>query len=141
MNCGKICRKPRTSLKTWANQPLRYESSFYVKDVLDMISRDLYKWVTTRDDLECGLTYESFRSKYIRVLYYGYQTKNLSDAVSDYFDLKYLEQISEVYHSAMTQAAHYQIGLSSTTMMDTLEFIRDNTTIYDPSDDIDDETD
>jgi len=60
--------------------------------------------------------------------------------VTDYFDLKYLEEISEVYNECMTLATHYQIGIPKIDMMDTLEYIRDNVIIYDPAGE-EDETD
>jgi len=132
MNCIPYC-KPKMSLSAWANKPIKYESTIFVKDILNMITYRMYAWVTTRPDLDLGLSYESFRDQYIKVLYYGYQTKKFSDTVTDYFDLKYLEETSDVYNECMTLAAHYQIGIPKIAMMDTLEYIRDNVIIYDPA--------
>ena len=134
MNCIPYVssHKPKMSLSAWANKPIKYESTIFVKDILNMITYRMYAWVTTRPDLDLGLSYESFRDQYIKVLYYGYQTQNFSDTVTDYFDLKYLEETSDVYNECMKLAAHYQIGIPKIAMMDTLEYIRDNVIIYDP---------
>ena len=70
MNCIPSC-KPKMSLSAWANKPVKYESTIFVKDILNMITYRMYAWVTTRPDLDLGLSYESFRDQYIRVLYYG----------------------------------------------------------------------
>ena len=129
MNCLHFTRKK--PLKEWIHTPIKYESNVFVKDILDLITNLVHAWILKQPDLEFNLTYDSFRQQYIQLLYYGYQTKHPVDTMTDYFDLKYLEDISDIHRECMEVADHYQLGLKS-DMMDTLEYIRDHVMIYDP---------
>ena len=143
MNCVDciLSYKYKEPLNVWAQKPLKYETDIFVKDILNEISQRVYAWITTRDDLEIGLSYESFRDQYSKVLYYGYKTKKYSDTVTDYFDIKYLEEIGELYNECMSLATHYQLDLPDKNMMDTLEYIRDTVSLYESEEEdiVDDE--
>ena len=128
MNCFPKLSLHSTSLQKQLRRPIAYESHVYVIDIVDRICSDIYRWITEQKDLECEIDYDSFFKKYVRVFYQGFQTRYPSDTVTDYFDLKYLEKISEIYESGKKVAQHYQIG-SMSEMMDTLEFIRDHTEV------------
>ena len=125
----------KPSLKKWLWTPIRYEEHVFVYDIVEPLAKKVYEWMQG-DDMEPTLPYESFLPSYLRVMHYGYQTKRPSDTLTDYFDLRYLEDISHLYIDCKKTIDHYQVGKLS-PMMDTLEFIRDNVTLYDPDDDDD----
>ena len=130
MPCISLRPSIKPSLKKLLWTPLRYEEHLCVYDIVEPLAKKIYEWMRGAD-MDPTLPYESFLPMYLRVMYNGYQTKRPSDTVTDYFDLRYLEEIASLHADCQVTIDHYQVGPLS-PMMDTLEFIRDNVILYDP---------
>ena len=56
----------------WLNRVIPYEIDFFTKDIIEDMSRRVYQWMTTREDLETTLDYDSFQTEFINLLYDKY---------------------------------------------------------------------
>jgi len=124
----------KTSLKKWLETTIKYETDMYVKDILNHMCLLTHDWIFSKSDLELPMDYGSYLDQYVQMVYSGKPSKpEPSDMVShDYFDLKYLEEVGQVYHGTIDLANHYHIKTPDYTMMDLHEFLRQITIIYDP---------
>ena len=136
---AKSKKRPR-SFSKWLSSPVAYEKTFFVRDILSQMSNHIIDYIHGKQDIELSLTTESFVTHYRRALYMGYKTKTPSDTLTDYFDLRYMEEIQQAIVKGLALADHYQVYIPHREWMNIYEMIRDNIIIYDP-DDEEDETD
>ena len=62
----------KISKNIWINQTLPYETDFFIKDILEDMSLRVYHWISTKEDLEATIDYDSFQTEFINLLYDKY---------------------------------------------------------------------
>jgi len=56
----------------WLNKTIKYDKDLYIKDIVKEMTNDVYKWISSKDDLECVCDYTSFETDFINLLYNKY---------------------------------------------------------------------
>ena len=56
----------------WLEKKLPYETDFFTIDILQEMSHKVYQWLSTREDLEVTIDYDSFQADFINLLYDKY---------------------------------------------------------------------
>ena len=56
----------------WINRVLPYETDFYTVDILENMSHKVYQWMSSKEDLEVTVDYDSFQDDFINLLYDKY---------------------------------------------------------------------
>jgi hypothetical protein len=120
------------TFERWIETPIKYETNYYIKDVLRCMCHNTYDWILSKEDISLSTDFESFSDEFNRSMFHGYTSHRDTNATS-YFDLKYLEEISSLFTECHEIALHYDIGLEL-RHMDLHELLRDILLIYDPDD-------
>ena len=72
-NTGLIpLTKIKIPMDKWLETHIKYEEDFCVKDVVEMISEKVYRWIQEREDLHILTDNDSFREELINLLYDKY---------------------------------------------------------------------
>ena len=88
----------------WLNTLIKYEKDYYIKDIIENICQKTYQWILSKNDLILISDYESFQSDFIDMIIQNYNSFEyfffsiLSIIMSEYFELKYLEEINELFN-------------------------------------------
>ena len=56
----------------WLEKKLPYETDFFTIDVVQDMSHKVYQWLSTKEDLEVTIDYDSFQVDFINLLYDKY---------------------------------------------------------------------
>jgi hypothetical protein len=56
----------------WLERELPYETDFFTIDILQEMSHKVYQWISTKEDLEVTIDYDSFQADFINLLYDKY---------------------------------------------------------------------
>ena len=56
----------------WLEKTLPYETDFFTIDILQEMSHKVYQWLSTKEDLEVTIDYDSFQADFINLLYDKY---------------------------------------------------------------------
>ena len=56
----------------WINRVLPYETDFFTMDILEDMSHKVYQWMSSKEDLEVIVDYDSFQDDFINLLYDKY---------------------------------------------------------------------
>ena len=62
----------KISLERWLERKLPYETEYCTMDILEDMSLRVYQWLSTKDDLEVTIDYDSFQTDFINLLYDKY---------------------------------------------------------------------
>ena len=114
----------------WLATPIRYETDYTVKDVVNEMWILVEEWIASKGDLELTMDPVSFEQEYTRAMFQGCESTSAAPA-DDYFDLKYLEETHAVFQQCQELAFHYDIGLTRTAN-DLHSFLRSVVEIADP---------
>jgi hypothetical protein len=114
----------------WLRSPIRYETDYYVEDVLDEMCTLVEAWMASKDDLELTMDIDSFSHEYKTVMFHGHESTATTPS-EEYFDLTYLEETHTLFQQCQSLALHYDIGLTRTAN-DLHSFLRSVLTMYDP---------
>ena len=120
------------TFERWIQTPIKYETDYYVQDVLECMCQKTYEWIHSKDDISLSMDFDSYSEEFNQAMFNGH-TSHATTSATNYFDLKYLEEISRLYLECQDIAIHYDIGLES-RHMDLHELLRDILLIYDPDD-------
>jgi hypothetical protein len=135
---AKSKKRPR-SFSKWLSTPVAHETSLTTNDILTQMSQRILLYLQKARDIDMSLSAHSFLICYRRALYMGYTTKSHSDTLTDYVDLKYMEDIHAIHLECLALADHYQVYIPHREWMNIYEMIRDNLNIYDPDEEEEEE--
>lgn len=129
--------KMKVSKDRWLMTKIKYEEDLTIKDILEDMMNKTYEWINDRDDLEHVSDYDSFKNNFIQTFYekIAYDSIFMSVSEEELFDLKYLEEINELFLSLKSLNDYYGLKLCDDNFMDYFEFIKHNVVIHEFSDD------
>ncbi len=56
----------------WLNTPIKYETDYFIKDVLEIMCQKIYLWMNSQSDINVITDYDSFKDEYINLIYNKY---------------------------------------------------------------------
>ena len=62
----------KISLERWLERKLPYETEYCTRDIVEEMSLRVYQWLSTKDDLEVTIDFDSFQTDFINLLYDKY---------------------------------------------------------------------
>uniref|UniRef100_A0A6C0FDW7 Uncharacterized protein n=1 Tax=viral metagenome TaxID=1070528 RepID=A0A6C0FDW7_9ZZZZ len=129
--------KMKVSKDRWLMTKIKYEEDLTIKDILQDMMNKTYEWINDRNDLEHVSDYDSFKNNFIQTFYekIAYDSIFMSVSEEELFDLKYLEEINELFLSLKSLNDYYGLKLCDDNFMDYFEFIKHNVVIHEFSDD------
>lgn len=131
--------KINISKERWLSQKIKYETDISVKDILKDMAYKSYEWINYKNDLEHVQDYDSFINNFIQLIYdyqNGYKyVNNMTESEEQLFDLKYLEEISELFNGYKETVNYYGLELFQGDFNIFFEFIKKNIIIHEFSDD------
>lgn len=138
--------KMKISKERWLNTKVKYEENLTIKDILEDMSTKTYEWVISQDDLALVTDYDSFKNGFIHLMYdyenrHNYDNYHMSSSEEDLFDLKYLEDINNLFLELKKLDDYYNTNIIQGDLNELFEYIKMNTTIQEFSDSSDEEND
>lgn len=129
--------KMKVSKDRWLMTKIKYEEDLTIKDILEDMMNKTYDWINDMNDLEHVSDYDSFKNNFIQTFYekVAYDSIFMSVSEEELFDLKYLEEINELFLSLKSLNDYYGLKLCDDNFMDYFEFIKHNVVIHEFSDD------
>jgi len=129
--------KMKVSKDRWLMTKIKYEEDLTIKDILEDMMNKTYEWINDRNDLEHVSDYDSFKNNFIQTFYekIAYDSIFMSVSEEELFNLKYLEEINELFLSLKRLSDYYGLKLCDDNFMDYFEFIKHNVVIHEFSDD------
>lgn len=129
--------KMKISKDRWLMTKIKYEEDLTIKDILEEMMNKTYEWINARNDLEHVSDYDSFKNNFIQTFYetIAYDSIFMSVSEEELFDLKYLEEINELFLTLKSLSDYYRLKLCDDNFMDYFEFIKHNVVIHEFSDD------
>lgn len=129
--------KMKVSKDRWLMTKIKYEEDLTIKDILEDMMNKTYDWINDMNDLEHVSDYDSFKNNFIQTFYekIAYDSIFMSVSEEELFDLKYLEEINELFLSLKSLNDYYGLKLCDDNFMDYFEFIKHNVVIHEFSDD------
>ena len=118
-------------MEVWLSQSVRYDDTYRVEDVIDLMCQRVYTYATANPDLFVPMDYQSFFDRYAKMVFEGYQDRSSSSEATDYFDLAYEEDVLRLFQQTNELSEHYDIK-SHSTSSDLHEFLRDTVDITIP---------
>jgi len=110
-------------MDVWLSQSVKYDDTYRVKDVIDLMGQRVYTYSMTNPDLFVPMDYSSFFDRYAKMVFEGYPHPSSSSEATDYFDLAYEEDILRLFQQTNEISEHYDIK-SHSTSSDLHEFLR-----------------
>ena len=132
---------PITKMKVpkdkWLMTKIKYEEDLTIKDILQDMMNKTYEWINYKDDLDNVSDYDSFKNNFIQLFYDKpiYDSIFMTVSEEELFDLKYLEEINELFLSLKEFSDYYRLKLYNDNFMDYFDFIKHNVVIHEFSDD------
>ena len=129
--------KMKVSKDRWLMTKIKYEEDLTIQDILEDMMNKTYEWINDKSDLEHVSDYGSFKNNFIQTFYekIAYDSIFMSVSEEELFDLKYLEEINELFLSLKMFSDYYGLKLCNDNFMDYFEFIKHNVVIHEFSDD------
>lgn len=129
--------KMKVSKDRWLMTKIKYEEELTIQDILEDMMNKTYEWINDKSDLEHVSDYDSFKNNFIQTFYDKLTHDSIFMSVSEeeLFDLKYLEEINELFLSLKSLNNYYGLKLCNDNFMDYFEFIKHNVVIHEFSDD------
>lgn len=129
--------KMKVSKDRWLMTKIKYEEDLIIKDILEDMMNKTYEWINDKNDLEHVSDYDSFKNNFIQTFYekIAYDSIFMSVSEEELFDLKYLEEIDELFLTLKSLNDYYGLKLCDDNFMDYFEFIKHNVVIHEFSDD------
>ena len=129
--------KMKVSKDRWLMTKIKYEEDLTIKDILEDMMNKTYEWINDRNDLEHVSDYDSFKNNFIQTFYekLAYDSIFMSVSEEELFELKYLEEINELFLSLKRLSDYYGLKLCDDNLMDYFEFIKHNVVIHEFSED------
>jgi hypothetical protein len=130
----------------WLNTKVKYEENLTIKDILEDMNDKTYEWIIDKDDLALVTDYDSFKNDFISLMYnyevsHNYDNYHMSSSEEDLYDLKYLEDINNLFLSLKKLDDYYNTNIIQGDFNELFEYIKTNTTIQEFSDSSDEEND
>ena len=125
----------------WLSQKIKYEEDLTVKDILEDMSTKSYEWIICQEDLSLVTDYDSFKNDFISLIYnyeikHEYDMNHMSETEEQLFELKYLEELSELFNEYKKTDNYYKLELFNSDFNEYFEFIKDNVIIHEFNEDI-----
>jgi hypothetical protein len=133
----------------WLSQPVKYDDTYLIKDVLDLMCQRIYGYILQNPDMNLPMDYATFFALYADVALQGFSIKRSSassqaskaassqasnESAKDHFDLAYEQDILELFQETHEISEHYDLKLASTSC-DLHEFLRETLDLaYDTED-------
>lgn len=133
--------KMKIPLDKWLNKKVKYEENLTLKDILEDMSTKSYEWVNYREDLDHVQDYDSFKNEFIQLIYdydkkHNYDMSHMTHSEEQLFDLKYLEEISELFNEYKKTDNYYGLDIFKGDFNGYFEFIKRNIVIHEFDEDI-----
>ena len=130
----------KISKERWLNTKVKYEENLTVKDILEDMSTKTYEWIIDKDDLALVTDCDSFKNDFISLMYdydkkRNYNINHMSDSEEDLYNLKYLEDINNLFLSLKKLDDYYGLNILKDDFNAYFEYMKYNTTIREFSDD------
>lgn len=141
MNPPLPITKTKISKERWLSQKIKYEEDLTLKDILEDMSIKSYEWVNYREDLDHIQDYDSFKNEFIQSIYdyenrHNYDMSHMTESEERLFDLKYLEEISELFNEYKKTDNYYGLDIFKDDFNGYFEFIKHNVLIHEYDEDI-----
>ena len=129
--------KMKVSKDRWLMTKIKYEEDLTIRDILEDMMNKTYEWINDKDDLDHVSDYDSFKNNFIQSFYekLAYDSIFMSVSEGELFDLKYLEEVNELFLSLKEFSDYYGLKLCNDNFMDYFEFIKHNVVIHEFGDD------
>jgi len=129
--------KMKVSKDRWLMTKIKYEEELTIQDILEDMMNKTYEWINDKSDLEHVSDYDSFKNNFIQTFYDKLTHDSIFMSVSEeeLFDLKYLEEISDLFNEFKTIDNYYNTEIIKGDFNDLFEFIKSHTIIEEFSDD------
>ena len=62
----------KISKEKWLNIPIQYETNLLIKDIIEILSLKTYSWMSSKEDIEPLMDYDSFNTEFINFIYTKY---------------------------------------------------------------------
>ena len=126
--------KINISKKEWINKNIKYEDNLTIYNFLCKLAFETYSLMENFEDYNIIIDYNSFINSFIDMIYKTYLLKNKIiynyefDDNYDYYDLKYSEDINNLFLYFKSLNEYYLINLfkSNDNYMNLFEFIYNN---------------
>ena len=98
--------KLKISKEKWLETQIKYDENLLIKDIVDMMSEKTFHWIQSKSDLQLIVDQDSFKL-------ICYTINILMEEINalDLFELKYLEEIHELFNDLKLLNNHYNVGL------------------------------
>lgn len=132
--------KIKLPIDRWLNTKVKYEEDLTLKDILEDMTHKSYGWIDDKNDLDHVQDYDSFKNEFIQLIYnyevsHNYDMSHMTHSEEQLFDLKYLEEISELFNGYKETVNYYGLELLNSDFNELFEFIKKNIIIHELSDD------
>jgi len=129
--------KMKLSKDRWLMTKIKYEENLTIQDILEEMMNKTYEWINYKDDLDHVSDYDSFKNNFIQTFYDKpiYDSIFMTVSEEELFDLKYLEEINELFLTLKSLSDYYGLKLCDDNFMDYFEFIKHNVIIREFSED------
>ena len=64
--------KIKISKADWLSQAIKYEENYFIRDVVHEMSHKTYLWIINNEDMIVTVDFDSFKEKFINLLYTKY---------------------------------------------------------------------
>lgn len=133
--------KTKIPIDKWLSTKVKYETDMTVKDILEDMSTKSYEWINDKNDLEHVQDYDSFKNEFIQLIYdydvkHNYDMDHMTENEEQLFELKYLEEISELFNEYKETVNYYGLELLNSDFNEYFEFIKHNVIVHEFNEDI-----
>lgn len=101
----------------WILEPVKYDETYLVKDVLNLMFDLVIDFVSSTNGLELDYGLNSFRKKFHTFIYNDYYLQTIDtytpydDELHQYFTSKYSDEIHQLYEDCKDLSSRYNLGL------------------------------
>lgn len=100
----------------WLNTKIKYDNTLNLNDILIDMSKNIYLWINNLTEYHLNTNKESFNNNFINMIYNKYLYKSKYLHIDDtyefnYFELKYLEEINQLYLKCKNISDYYLLNI------------------------------
>ena len=105
------------SFDKWITTKVKYDNSYYIKDVLNECVKDIICLVNSNTELEFDYEKQTFKDKFYQFIYQTYLNRDLEDFepydedMYEYFTLKFSEDIITLFLGFKEVTRRYDLDL------------------------------
>lgn len=136
------------TLKKWLQTRTSLTDKYTIKDVLQILCKDIFYWIHITPEIECDYEESTFRRKFYKFIYQTYNNQQKEDFVPYdeemylYFTMKFSQDIIDMFFKFRETTRGYNLHLfhnSKDISLDLEQFLFTHLLIEDPYFDYDDD--